>query len=119
LPLRPIRSAEELDRAIAAINGLLDRPELDQDEEDYLDVLSDLVHRFESEEHPIAPVADSEMLRHLIEAGGITQARLAQETGIPESTISLVLSGKRGLSRANIGVLARYFAVSPAVFLFG
>ena len=40
-------------------------------------------------------------------------------TGIAESTISEVLSGKRKLNRTQIGKLARYFHVSPAVFEFG
>ncbi len=119
LALRPIRSDEELDRAIAAIDALIDRPELDRDEEDYLDVLSDLVAKYESEHHPIPPASDAEILRFLMtDAKEVTQARLAVDTGIPESTISEVLSGKRGLSRRNIGILARYFHVSPAVFSF-
>ena len=37
------------------VDALLDREELDQDEQDYLDVLSDLVERYEAEEYPIAP----------------------------------------------------------------
>ena len=42
LPLRPISSDKELDRAIAMIDRLLARDELARDEQDYLDVLSDL-----------------------------------------------------------------------------
>jgi HTH-type transcriptional regulator / antitoxin HigA len=119
LALRPIRSDAELDRAIAAIDAVIDRPELDRDEEDYLDVLSDLVAKYESEQHPIPPASDAEILRFLMtDAKEVTQAKLAVDTGIPESTISEVLSGKRGLSRRNIGILARYFHVSPAVFSF-
>jgi HTH-type transcriptional regulator/antitoxin HigA len=57
------------------------------------------------------------MLRHLIEAHDITQARVSEETGIAESTISAILSGKRGLSRNHVVALARYFKVSPAVFI--
>jgi len=118
-PLRPIRSDEELDRAIAMIDSLLDRPQLDRDEDDYLDVLSDLVEKYESDRHPLPPVSDAEMLRFLMtDAQGVTQARLAADTGIPESTISEVLSGKRRLSRRNIGILARYFHVSPSAFSF-
>src|SRR5438477_301595 len=81
VPLRPIRSDEALDRAIEMVDALLDREDLDQDEQDYLDVLSDLVERYEAEEYPIAPVSDAEMLRHLIEAKSVTQADVARETG--------------------------------------
>jgi HTH-type transcriptional regulator/antitoxin HigA len=116
-PLRPLRSDEELDRAIAVINTLVDRDDRALEEDDYLDVLSDLVETYENENHPLPPVSDAEMLRHLIDARGETQAQVAAATGIAGSTISAVLTGKRGLTRKQITTLARYFAVSPAVFL--
>jgi HTH-type transcriptional regulator/antitoxin HigA len=117
LPLRPIRSEDELDRAIAMVNSLIDRDELALEEEDYLDVLGDLVEKYETEHHPMPPVSDAEMLRHLIEARGTTQARVAAETGIAESTISAILAGKRGLNRKHIEALARHFKVKPSVFI--
>lgn len=116
-PLRPIRSDEELDRAIATVNSLIDRDDLDPGEDDYLDVLSDLVEKYETEHHPIPAVSEADMLRHLIEARDVTQAQLAADTGIAESTVSAILSGKRGLSRNHVVALARYFKVSPAVFI--
>jgi HTH-type transcriptional regulator / antitoxin HigA len=117
-PLRPIRSDEELNGAIAMIDSLLDKVNLNQGERDYLDVLSDLVKKYESEHHPIPRVEDSDLLRHLLEVKGTTQSRLAQDTGIAESTISEILSGKRSLNRAQIGKLSRYFHVEAGVFNF-
>lgn len=117
-PLRPIRSDDELGEAIAVIDALTDRDDLDRAEKDYLDVLSDLVEQYESEAHPMPRATDAELLHHLIEAKGVTQAQVAKETGIAETTISLVLSGKRALSRSHIGELARYFHVTPAAFNF-
>jgi HTH-type transcriptional regulator/antitoxin HigA len=116
-PLRPIRSDDDLDQAVAMIDSLIDRDELDPSEADYLDVLSGLVEKYEAENHPLAAVSESDMLRHLIEARDVTQARVSEGTGIAESTISAILSGKRGLSRNHIAALARYFKVSPAVFI--
>jgi HTH-type transcriptional regulator/antitoxin HigA len=117
-PLRPIRTDEELDRAIDVINSLLDRNDLDPAEADYLDVLGDLVERYETEQHPIEDVSDADLLAHLIDAKGVTQAQVARGAGIAVSTISEVLSGKRTLSRTHIGKLARYFGVDPGVFSF-
>jgi HTH-type transcriptional regulator/antitoxin HigA len=117
-PLRPIRSDEELDRAIQVIDSLIDRDHLEPDEKDYLDVLSDLVERFEKEHHSISPLPDGELLQHLIETSGTTQAKVARETGIAESTISEVIAGKRKLSRSHIGKLARHFNVQPGAFRF-
>jgi len=117
-PLRPIHSDEQLQQAIDVIDSLLGKEPLAPEEKDYLDVLSDLVERYESQKHPMTPVPDAVMLRHLIEAKGISQTELASATGIVHSTISEVLSGKRTLSRSHIGKLARYFNVAPSVFPF-
>ena len=118
-PLRPIRSEAELDRAIVMINELIDRDQLDGDEEDYLDVLGDLVERYEDKAHPILTddLTESEMLQHLIEAKGVKQVEVVRSTGIAESTLSEVLAGKRRLTRWQMLKLAEYFHVGPAVFL--
>ena len=117
-PLRPIRTDNELDAAIAIIDSLLDRPNLAIEEEDYLDVLGTLVHEYESKAYPIGPVSDASMLEHLIEARGVSQTAVAAATGIADSTISEVLKGKRALNRKHIGKLAKYFNVSPELFEF-
>ncbi|MGA2033455.1 MAG: helix-turn-helix domain-containing protein [Thermoguttaceae bacterium] len=139
-PLRPIRSDEELEGAVRMVDSLLDRRNLAPEEEDYLEVLGDLIERYEDEAHPMAPVSDSdtetdggrdedeahpmapvsdaEMLRHLIEAKGVSHTEIARDTGMADSTISEILKGKRTLNRSHIGKLARYFNVSPGVFAF-
>ena len=117
-PLRPLRSDADLDAAVTVIDALLDRDELSPPEQDYLDVLSDLVEVYEEEHVPIRPVGDADMLRFLIESKGVTQAQAAVEAGIAESTISEVLSGKRKLNRGQIGKLTRYFNVGPGAFVF-
>jgi HTH-type transcriptional regulator / antitoxin HigA len=117
-PLRPIRSDGELDEAVRMVDSLLARRDLAPEEEDYLEVLGDLVEQYESEAHPMAPVSDAEMLRHLIEAKGVSQTQISDATGIADSTISEVLKGKRSLNRGHIGKLAKYFSVSPDVFAF-
>lgn len=117
-PLRPIRSEDALDRAIAIVDELTDREDLDEWEKDYLDVLSDLIERYETEWHPLEAVSDAAMLAHLLEAKGITQAELARETQIAESTISAILTGKRTLNRSQISRLACCFKVNPSAFRF-
>jgi len=117
-PLRPIRSDEELAEAVRMVDSLLDRRNLSSEEEDYLEVLGDLIERYEGEAHPMAPVSDAEMLRHLIEAKEVSQTEISTATGIADSTISEILKGKRSLNRGHIGKLARYFNVSPGVFAF-
>jgi HTH-type transcriptional regulator/antitoxin HigA len=116
-PLRPIRSENELDAAIAIIDGLTDREDLDSGEADYLDVLSDLVERYEEEAHPVGDPSHAEMLAFLIDQKGVKQVDLAGATGIAESTLSEVLRGKRQLTRGQISKLAGYFGVEAELFM--
>ena len=116
-PLRPLRTDADLDAAVAVIDSLIDRPRLSAPEQDYLDVLSDLVEAYEAEAVPMRPVGDADLLRFLIEQKGVTQAEAAAGAGIAESTVSEVLRGKRRLNRAQIVKFARYFHVEPGAFL--
>ena len=115
-PLRPIRTDAELDAATDVIHRVIDQPKLSRSELDYLDVLEDLVDAYEEETIPMDPVSDGDMIRSFIDSHEVTQARIAAETGIAESTISAILSGKRKLNRGQIGKLAKYFHVSTAAF---
>ena len=117
-PLRPLTSDGDLDAAIAVINSLIDQAKLSAPEQDYLDVLSDLVEAYEVEAVPIKAVGDAEMLRFLIENRQSSQTEVAKKAGIAESTISEVLAGKRKLNRSQIGKLARYFHIEPGAFSF-
>jgi HTH-type transcriptional regulator / antitoxin HigA len=117
-PLRPIRTDDELDAAIRVIDMLVDLDHRTKAEEDYLDVLSDLVEAYEDATIPMGPVSDAEMLQSCLDDWRVTQAKVAKDTRIAESTISEVLAGKRKLNRAQIGKLARYFRVSPGAFSF-
>lgn len=116
-PLRPLRSDDDLDEAVAVIDSLIDLPKLSAAEQDYLDVLSDLVEAYEDETIEIPAVGDSDLLRFLIEQKNVTQAQTASGAGIAESTISEILAGKRKLTRAQVSKLAQFFHVDPGVFL--
>jgi len=118
-PLRPIRNDEELDDAIKVIDSLIDQKKLTFPEDDYLDVLSDLVEAYEEVHIPMGTSSDDAMLESLLDSKGVSQSQAAKEAGIAESTISEVLSGKRKLNRTQIGKLAKYFRVEPGVFSFG
>jgi HTH-type transcriptional regulator/antitoxin HigA len=47
----------------------------------------------------------------------VTQAELHRATGIPKSTISEVLAGKKAFSRGMIRKLAAYFGVEVRVLV--
>jgi HTH-type transcriptional regulator/antitoxin HigA len=114
-PLASIKSDEHLDEAQKVMDQLLAKKRLDDGQTTYLDALSDLVATYEDEHHAIGPASDADMLRHLMEAKGVTQARLHGDTSIAKSTISEVLAGKRPFSRQMIRKLADYFKVDVSV----
>ena len=114
---RPIRTEAAYKKALRQIDELMSRPKLSRAESELLEVLATLVEQYESIEHPTPASPPDRMLAHLIEAKEVTQAAVARATGIPRSTISAVLAGRRQISKANVTKLAAYFGVSPAVFL--
>ncbi|HEV3237536.1 MAG TPA: helix-turn-helix domain-containing protein [Gemmataceae bacterium] len=114
-PLISIKSDEQLAAAQTMIDKLLTAGRLNEGEELYLDALSDLVAAYEDVHFPIAPASDADMLRHLLDNRGITHAELHRQTGIPRSTISEVLAGKKSFSKALIRTLAGFFKVDTSV----
>jgi HTH-type transcriptional regulator / antitoxin HigA len=117
LSLRPIRTDAELDLAAVVIDELTDRDDLSPAESDYLDVLGDLIEKFENEHVELPHVSDAAMLGSLMEEKGVSQADVVRGTGISRTVRSLVRSGKRDLTRDHIKALSKYFDVNPAVFL--
>jgi HTH-type transcriptional regulator / antitoxin HigA len=117
-PLCPLQSDTDLDEACAVVDGLLNkgRP-LEADEGAYLNVLSDLIERYESEHHPMPTVSGAEMLRFLIDQHGVTLAQTTEATGIASSTLSSILRGRRELNLNHIRALARFFGVAEAAFV--
>ncbi len=114
-PLASIKSEEQFQEARKVMDQLLAQGELKSGEEMYLDALSDLAAAYEDEYCPIDPASDADMLRHLMEAKGVTQAQLSRETTVPKSTISEILAGKKHLSRQMIRKFADYFRVDVSL----
>src|SRR5205823_7971813 len=78
-PLASIKSKAHLDEAQKVMDRLLAKAKFDDGEEMYLDALSDLVGAYEDDHFPIGPASDADVLRHLLEAKGITPAKLSRE----------------------------------------
>ncbi|MFN0199121.1 MAG: type II toxin-antitoxin system HigA family antitoxin [Planctomycetaceae bacterium] len=114
-PLISIRSESELKEAQAVMDRLFAKGSLSAGEEIYVDALSDLVATYEDDHCLIEPASDAEMLRHLMEAKGITQVELHLRTSIAKSTISEILAGRKPFSRKIIRRLADYFEIETSV----
>jgi HTH-type transcriptional regulator/antitoxin HigA len=79
-------------------------------------LLATLIKEYDDRTYPLPPGDPVRMLQFLMEHRGLRAADLTPIFGA-RSIASLVLNGKRKLSKAHIRKLAEYFHVSPAVFL--
>ncbi|HEX3724038.1 MAG TPA: helix-turn-helix domain-containing protein [Nitrolancea sp.] len=116
-PPRMIRDDEELDRAIAVVDDLLDRLELSSEQREYLAVLGLLIEDYERTHVELPDVTGVDLLRHLIEENELTQSDLAPLFGGNRSIVSEVLHGKRKLALSHIQRLAEYFGLPADLFI--
>jgi HTH-type transcriptional regulator/antitoxin HigA len=112
---RLIHSDQELAEYTEALFELTAKSHSTPDEEDAIELLTLLIERYEEERYPIPDADPIDVLRFLLRHSGLAQRDIAAELG-SESTVSLVLAGKRRLNRDHIARLSQRFHVSPAVF---
>jgi len=111
---RLIHTDEQLAEYTDALFQLTSRPTKSDDDE-AIELLTLLIERYESERYPVPDAAPADVLRFLLDRNGLTQRDIAEELG-SETTVSLILSGKRQLTRDHIARLSERFHVSPSVF---
>lgn len=118
-PLRPIRSKGVLGQAmkIAGHLATYDEGTLSPGAQDYLDALVVLIDDYQRRNPMSMPeVTPTEMLKHLMEEHDMNVSDLGRVIG-SQSNASLILSGKRAISRRVMHRLSEHFGVSPAVFV--
>jgi HTH-type transcriptional regulator / antitoxin HigA len=100
---------EELSRAIA-------HGEAGPEEQALHSLLSLLVKEYDDRVYPLPAADPIRILRFLMDQHDLKAADLTPIFGA-RSIASMVLNGKRELSKSHIRKLAEFFHVSPAVFL--
>lgn len=115
--LRPIQDEADYDSMVVLMNSLLNAVGDDEDHAlaGLLDLVGDLISKYELEHYTIEAAEPNDVLRHLIEARGLKQEDLS--TVVHQSNLSSILSGKRKISAALAGRLGKFFGISPAVFV--
>lgn len=115
--LRPIHNEAEYDQMVALMNSLLDVVGENEDHTlaGLLELVGDVVSKYEKGHYAIEPATPHDSLRLLIEARGLNQKDL--DTIVPQSNLSAILSGKRKISATLAGKLGKFFGVSPALFI--
>jgi len=115
-PLTSIRNENEFDAAQAVMDALL-REDLDDGGQAYLDALSDLVIVYEQEHHAVAPLPPHELLAHMLEERGMSQADLARTAGLAKATVSDLATGKRPFTVKQMHTVANLFGLPGTLFL--
>lgn len=117
LPPRPIHDEAEYDNAIEMLDSLVGF-ELNEDQLDYVEVMSTLAGAYEDEHHAIdtSEITGLDALKYLLEQSGMTASDLGNLLG-NRSLGSKILRGERELSKRHIRVLADRFKVSADLFL--
>ncbi|WZO97041.1 helix-turn-helix domain-containing protein [Isosphaeraceae bacterium EP7] len=114
--LAHIRDAAHLAAALGVVDGLL-CCELDEGGREYLGALTDLIEVYENATIPSPTAAVHEVIRALVEGSDRSQAELADELDISQSTISALVRGQRAPTSEHIAVLSKRFGVSPRLLL--
>jgi HTH-type transcriptional regulator/antitoxin HigA len=119
-PLRPIRNDAEYERAgeIAGELAVRGEDDLDSGERDYLDALDRFISDYDVVHHQLdrshqTPVS---ILKHLMEQSDMTVSDLGRIVG-GQPTASLILGGRRQMSKTHIRRLAAHFKVDGGLFL--
>ena len=99
--------------------GITGRPcqELTDDQADYLDVLADIIQKYEARHHPVNDRATPlSSLKNMLEERDMSASDLGRLLG-NRALGSAILRGDRELSKSHIRILADYFKVSTDLFI--
>lgn len=113
---RPIHDDVELSNALEFVDVMASH-KLTKGQDDYLDLISELIEKYESEHYPCdtSKLTGLDVLRHLVEIHQMSVSELGRILG-DKSLGSRILSGKRAMSKAHIEKLSKHFKVAPGVF---
>ena len=115
MDIRPIKTEEDYEWALAEIEKLLD-VELDTPDSDRLDVLVTLVEAYEDEHYSIPLPDPIEMIQFYMESRGLTRRDLEPYLGT-RARVSEILNKKRPLTLNMIRKLHTGLGISGDVLL--
>jgi HTH-type transcriptional regulator / antitoxin HigA len=114
---RPIHDEVGYRNTVEVVDALAGQ-QVNEDQDDYLLVLSGLVERYESESLPERrPISGLSMLKYVLAENGLTGDDLAAILGVDRSVAYRILKGDRGLTTAHVKALRDRFGVSADLFV--
>ena len=115
---RPIETEAEYERALELINRFMSKPEsgLKPEEDVLLELLTQLVERYEDRRYPMPEAPPHAVVRFLMEDRGLRHKDLMPVLG-SRGVTSEVISGKRKPSKTQVKALAEFFKLPPELFI--
>lgn len=114
---RPIHDTVSYENAVALIDALA-VGKLNQDQEDYLEIMSQLVEAYENQHvKPPRLLTGVALVRALLEENELTGEDLAEILKVDRSVAFKVLKGTRNLTADHVRTLAKRFFVSADALL--
>lgn len=118
---RPIHDKVGHENTLAVIDALAGWA-LNDDQEDYLDLLSSLVETYEDDmlKDELASLPRGlTMLQYLCDENSVNGVELARILSVGRAQASLLLKGERNLTVTHLQKLSEYFKVSSQLFMEG
>jgi len=116
LPLRPLHDEIDYDNALEVAEALVGSVHPSDDQADYLDVLTDIIQKYEARRHSVGGGGTPlDTLKRMLKEQGLTGSDLGRLLG-NRPLGGAILRGERKLSKAHIQILAEYFKVSTDLF---
>ena len=114
---RPINDKVSYENTVAIVDALAGHA-LNRDQEDYLEMLGDLVESYEEKNLPSLPqLSGSKLLQHLLKENDMTGDDLAKLLRVDRSVAYKILKGTRNLTTEHIRRLCERFAVRADLFI--
>ena len=115
-PPRPIHDSVDYDNTTDIVMAMAGH-KLTADQDDYLAILSEMILQYDREhDQPRERGTPQQRLKYLVEEAGLSASDLGRLLG-NRGMGSLLLTGRRGLSKAHIRKLAGHFKVRADYFL--
>jgi HTH-type transcriptional regulator / antitoxin HigA len=114
---RPIHDQVAYDNTVEMIDTLAGH-KLNADQDDYLELLSQLVETYETSHlTPYPKVKGIDALKFLLSENQLTGEDLAKLLSIDRSTAYKILKGTRNLTTEHIRILCARFSISPELLI--
>ena len=115
---RPIHDGAQDEEATAMMLALAGFTRLNAEQQDYLDVLTELVDEYDQgKKIRSRKISGLESLKSLLEENGMSAADLSRILGTSRNLGAMILRGERQLTLAHVRTLAKRFRVSADLFL--